>query len=153
MATGGTFASPLTSTIWSSPLTPLLPFTVTVSSHVLTPSQHLIHLGVGKAVRNLNASELVAPSKNGRATLLSMLVALSHCHPAFPAFNQCSDKHQQCPNWAFAGQCDQNQGFMKVECAQSCDSCGWGPGMLAPQAVRASPGDEAQLMRSRTAGR
>ena len=77
---------------------------------------------------------------------------LSHCHTAFPAFHQCADKHQQCPNWAFAGQCDQNQGFMKLECAQSCDSCGWGPGMLSPEAIRAAPGDEAQLMRSRTVG-
>ena len=81
-----------------------------------------------------------------------MLAGLSQLHAAFPAQPSCVDKHQQCPNWAFAGQCDVNQGFMKVQCAQSCDSCGWGPGMLSPVALRVAPADEAQLMRTRAAG-
>ena len=81
-----------------------------------------------------------------------MLAGLSQFHTAFPAQPSCVDKHQQCPNWAFAGQCELNQGFMKVQCAQSCDSCGWGPGMLSPVALRVAPADEAQLMRTRAAG-
>ena len=81
-----------------------------------------------------------------------MLTGVSQFHTAFPAQPQCVDKHQQCPNWAFAGQCEANQGFMKMQCAQSCDSCGWGPGMLSPLALRIAPADEAQLMRSRAAG-
>jgi hypothetical protein len=81
-----------------------------------------------------------------------MLAGLSQLHTAFPAQPQCADKHQQCPNWAFAGQCDANQGFMKMQCAQSCDSCGWGPGMLSPLALRVAPAEEAQLMRSRAVG-
>ena len=81
-----------------------------------------------------------------------MLAGLSQFHTAFPAQPSGVDKHQQCPNWAFAGQCELNQGFMKVQCAQSCDSCGWGPGMLSPVALRVAPADEAQLMRSRAAG-
>ena len=83
-------------------------------------------------------------------SLAPMLAGLFHT--AFPAQPSCVDKHQQCPNWAFAGQCDVNQGFMKVQCAQSCDSCGWGPGMLSPVALRVAPADEAQLMRTRAAG-
>ena len=83
-------------------------------------------------------------------SLAPMLAGLFHT--AFPAQPSCVDKHQQCPNWAFAGQCELNQGFMKVQCAQSCDSCGWGPGMLSPVALRVAPADEAQLMRTRAAG-
>ena len=83
-------------------------------------------------------------------SLAPMLAGLFHT--AFPAQPSCVDKHQQCPNWAFAGQCDVNRGFMKVQCAQSCDSCGWGPGMLSPVALRVAPADEAQLMRTRAAG-
>ena len=85
-------------------------------------------------------------------SLAPMLAGLSQFHTAFPAQPSCVDKHQQCPNWAFAGQCELNQGFMKVQCAQSCDSCGWGPGMLSPVALRVAPADEAQLMRTRAAG-
>ena len=66
-----------------------------------------------------------------------MLAGLSQFHTAFPAQPSCVDKHQQCPNWAFAGQCELNQGFMKVQCAQSCDSCGWGPELTrTPRGLR-----------------
>ena len=91
-------------------------------------------------------------SANFAGAHCTMLAGLSQFHTAFPAQPSCVDKHQQCPNWAFAGQCELNQGFMKVQCAQSCDSCGWGPGMLSPVALRVAPADEAQLMRTRAAG-
>ena len=70
-------------------------------------------------------------------SLAPMLAGLSQFHTAFPAQPSCVDKHQQCPNWAFAGQCELNQGFMKVQCAQSCDSCGWGPELTrTPRGLR-----------------
>ena len=72
---------------------------------------------------------------------------------AFPSLQPCGDKHQEGLNWAFAGECERNMAFMKMECPKSCDSCGWGPGELVPPALRVAPGhDEEQLMRSRAAG-
>lgn len=48
---------------------------------------------------------------------------------------ECEDKHsnKHCAAWARDGQCNANAGFMKVECASSCGSCGWA---AAEQATR-----------------
>ena len=56
---------------------------------------------------------------------------------AFPALQSggesCADRHASCAEWAGADECERNPGFMKAECPRACDSCGWGPGMLAPR--------------------
>jgi len=36
----------------------------------------------------------------------------------------CVDLNQNCLNWARRGECENNPGFMKDECAQSCGMCG-----------------------------
>lgn len=48
-----------------------------------------------------------------------------HGHPTTAA---CANKHgndADCEKWATAGECDNNPGFMRKNCAQSCVSCGW----------------------------
>lgn len=37
--------------------------------------------------------------------------------------NGCNDKHEQCAEWAFFGECTKNTGFMNVECKKSCKQC------------------------------
>lgn len=40
----------------------------------------------------------------------------------------CTNKHSpdsDCATWAASGECDKNPGFMKIECAKTCKSCGW----------------------------
>ena len=32
---------------------------------------------------------------------------------AFPSLQPCGDKHQECLNWAFAGECERNMAFMR----------------------------------------
>ena len=56
---------------------------------------------------------------------LSTLIARSHARaiPASPCNNQ--HKDSECENWAKHGECSANPGFMKRQCARSCDSCGW----------------------------
>jgi ShK domain-like len=36
---------------------------------------------------------------------------------------KCINLHEQCTNWAVAGECDKNPVWMKKECAPSCRSC------------------------------
>lgn len=37
---------------------------------------------------------------------------------------KCVDKHDTCGHWASIGECDANPGYMHLNCAVSCDSCG-----------------------------
>jgi len=37
--------------------------------------------------------------------------------------NDCEDVNENCPAWASSGECPKNPGFMKVECAHSCNTC------------------------------
>lgn len=37
----------------------------------------------------------------------------------------CINKHELCTSWASSGECETNPGYMKVECAPACNSCGW----------------------------
>ena len=36
----------------------------------------------------------------------------------------CDDNLPSCPEWAAAGECERNHGFMTAECRLSCDKCG-----------------------------
>ena len=40
--------------------------------------------------------------------------------------SMCLDKLNDCPQWAAAGDCLKNPGFMMKECPRSCDLCGEG---------------------------
>ena len=64
----------------------------------------------------------------------------------------CADKHHTCRSWAADGQCDENAGFMKLQCPVSCRSCGWDVGDMAPAEVRADAHDAEVLMRSGVSG-
>lgn len=77
---------------------------------------------------------------------LSLLLAV-----AFPSLHDkhkksCSDQQDDCAKWTRNGddrsECDRNPGFMKTQCAKSCDSCDWGPGMLAPEGIFWAGGNE-----------
>jgi hypothetical protein len=48
----------------------------------------------------------------------------------------CRDYHEQCSQWAAAGQCGSNPGFMQLHCKASCNPCGRLPGA---QTVGAAP--------------
>ena len=72
--------------------------------------------------------------------------------PSLHATSGCSDHHDSCVVWANGGECQRNPGFMKLQCAQSCDSCGWAPGMLAPPELWVVEGEEDRIMRPRQAG-
>ena len=37
---------------------------------------------------------------------------------------ECKDSNSRCPDWAKAGECARNQGFMRANCPLSCDLCG-----------------------------
>ena len=37
---------------------------------------------------------------------------------------ECRDSNSRCPDWAKAGECARNQGFMRANCPLSCDLCG-----------------------------
>lgn len=39
--------------------------------------------------------------------------------------NNCEDVVDSCAAWASAGECSKNPGYMKVECAHSCNTCGF----------------------------
>jgi hypothetical protein len=51
--------------------------------------------------------------------VLSCVVAV-----AFASSPPCLDRHTGCAGWAASGDCDSNPFFMKVQCQQSCGSCG-----------------------------
>uniref|UniRef100_A0A8J9TAN3 ShKT domain-containing protein n=1 Tax=Phaeodactylum tricornutum TaxID=2850 RepID=A0A8J9TAN3_PHATR len=36
---------------------------------------------------------------------------------------QCADSEALCPDWAKAGECQKNPGYMQLECRHSCDTC------------------------------
>ena len=36
----------------------------------------------------------------------------------------CTDSSEGCANWAAAGECSKNPGFMRSSCGRSCDACG-----------------------------
>ena len=36
---------------------------------------------------------------------------------------ECADEHESCAEWAKAGECKSNRGFMTRQCALSCDRC------------------------------
>lgn len=77
--------------------------------------------------------------------VLSLLLAV-----AFPSLHDkkkpCSDQHNDCAMWTHNGddksECDRNPGFMKTQCRSSCDSCDWGPGMLAPAGIFWADGND-----------
>merc|ERR1711894_312857 len=39
------------------------------------------------------------------------------------AAQACKDKHQKCYVWAYVGECQRNQKWMKANCAKSCNTC------------------------------
>ena len=39
------------------------------------------------------------------------------------AITDCHDRNDECSVWAEEGQCDTNPGYMKYQCAVSCDTC------------------------------
>ncbi len=44
----------------------------------------------------------------------------------------CADRNERCADWAAHGECEQNAGFMRTECAHSCAACS--PPALGPAA-------------------
>ena len=51
--------------------------------------------------------------------------AQTHVHDPDHALKPCRDEHAACEGWAKDGECESNPGFMRTQCAASCDSCGW----------------------------
>ncbi len=48
--------------------------------------------------------------------------------PKAVAKGDCDDSHDQCPEWAYFGECEKNPGFMNVTCKKSCKVCVHGGG-------------------------
>ncbi len=40
-----------------------------------------------------------------------------------PKPGECADGHEQCPEWAYFGECQKNPGFMTSNCKKSCKAC------------------------------
>jgi hypothetical protein len=55
-----------------------------------------------------------------RLSLLALLLAvpLASSSPL-----DCEDDNPSCAEWATAGECTKNAGYMRAACAKSCDSC------------------------------
>lgn len=68
-----------------------------------------------------------------RGLLAGLLLVMCHSQgaPLPPARKlktpACSNLHAdaECEDWARAGECDKNVGFMRQQCARSCDTCGF----------------------------
>eukprot|EP00962_Isochrysis_galbana_P051550 scaffold23004_cov104-Isochrysis_galbana.AAC.4 len=69
------------------------------------------------------------------SALATLLAARPHASaPITPAqslvhdpdpLRPCRDEHLACEGWAKSGECEANAGFMRTQCALSCNSCGW----------------------------
>ena len=98
-----------------------------------------------------------APRRARRAAAVAVALGSAAAYPSISRYGdgtaaRCTDKHEECPRWAATGQCRKNQGFMKLECAHSCHSCGWKIGEMAPVAIRVGRADEERLMQAGTHG-
>ena len=73
-----------------------------------------------------------------RALSLALLAAA-----ATISADECADQHAGCADWAAAGECDKNPGFMRSSCEKSCDACPepLDPALteLGPEQARAGP--------------
>ncbi|KAL3910373.1 MAG: hypothetical protein SGPRY_009081, partial [Prymnesium sp.] len=56
-----------------------------------------------------------------------LLCALLLCGSLPAATSECANLHDhaECERWSAAGECTANPGFMRKQCARSCDSCSW----------------------------
>ena len=71
---------------------------------------------------------------------------------AFPSLRSCTDLEANCAEWAAAGECERNVGFMKTHaCRASCGTCNLDTADLAPEAVRASAAEQAESIAQVTA--
>lgn len=66
----------------------------------------------------------------------------------------CSDQHENCQFWANSGECEANPGYMKINCAVACKTCGLSAAdrcPLNPDAKRAfGPGGLSAIFVNRT---
>lgn len=54
------------------------------------------------------------------------------------AEKNCKDWHNNCPLWAFDGECEANASWMRVQCPRSCHTCAGAP-------VRGRPGPAGHM--------